>query len=565
MIIGTAAYLAPEQVAGGTSDARTDVYAAGIMLFELLTGIQPHAGESPLAIAYKHVDEVVPPPSSVLPGLPGAVDALVAMATSRDPDLRPVNAGQFLRAIQEVKDAQPRGAAPSQAPAGYGPAASFQGSEPHPSLPLHSGSWPVMTPGPDGASYPYPIAGRDYEPGEFDPGDYDPGDYEPGGYQTPRHWESPHAGDATPGPVGASALPSLSPQRSEVPPASSADPRSMANNTLVVADATDIDVYRDLPGAGYRQPADGVRYRGRRAPGQSWLSRFLLTGRLMYVPGALALALVIALVTWWFSSGRYEPVPALRGMTLSAAKTVLTNQGLTYRLAPSLHNPLPKGEVIKVSPGSGQQISGGSPVTLTLSLGPVILQVPDVSGKSEADAMAYLKEQHLRVGQDKPAVSSTVPAGAVIGTIPRAYTKIPQTRPVRLIVSQGPGLPSFVGMQVTDAQTAAAAGGYQINAVANAKGDQPANTIISQSPPPNTPITPGEVVTVHFSPGPPMIPVPDVTGMPVRQAIDTLHQAGFRIAVNHAGPGGTVGNYDPQGDQPQGTVITLTIGILSGL
>ena len=65
MIIGTAAYLAPEQVSGGTSDARTDVYAAGIMLFELLTGSQPHTGDSPLDVAYKHVNEVVPAPSSI--------------------------------------------------------------------------------------------------------------------------------------------------------------------------------------------------------------------------------------------------------------------------------------------------------------------------------------------------------------------------------------------------------------------------------------------------------------------------------------------------------------------
>jgi len=187
MIIGTAAYLAPEQVAGGTSDARTDVYAAGIMLFELLTGFQPHTAESPLAVAYKHVDEVVPPPSSVLPGLSGAVDAMVAMATSRDPDLRPASAGQFLRAIQEVRDAQAAGTAPHQAPAGYdqgafdrsaggaaqphrappafsgpqprppafrgsGPQpglAAFHGSEPHPSLPLHSGSGPLWAPASD--------------------------------------------------------------------------------------------------------------------------------------------------------------------------------------------------------------------------------------------------------------------------------------------------------------------------------------------------------------------------------------------------------------------------------
>ncbi len=103
MIIGTAAYLAPEQVSASTSDARTDVYAAGVMLFEMLTGVQPHKGETPLDTAYKHVNEVVPPPSSRLPGLPPALDALVALSTSRDPDLRPADAGQFLEAVSEVR------------------------------------------------------------------------------------------------------------------------------------------------------------------------------------------------------------------------------------------------------------------------------------------------------------------------------------------------------------------------------------------------------------------------------------------------------------------------------
>ena len=168
------------------------------------------------------------------------------------------------------------------------------------------------------------------------------------------------------------------------------------------------------------------------------------------------------------------------------------------------------------------------------------------------------------VGKDKPAVSSTVPAGYVIGTIPRAYSKIPMSKPVRLIVSQGPGLPNFVGMQVSAAQ-AVAAGGYTINPVQNAKGSQPANTITSQAPPPNTPITQGEVVTVHYSPGPPIVPVPDVQGMSITEAILTLHRAGFQWAVNHAGPGNTVGNYSPSGSQPKGTVITLYTGIFSGL
>jgi eukaryotic-like serine/threonine-protein kinase len=566
MVIGTAAYLAPEQVAGGISDARTDVYAAGIMLFELLTGFQPHTGESPLAVAYKHVDEVVPPPSSVLPGLPGAVDALVAMATSRDPELRPGSAGQLLRAVQEVKDALAPGTAPYQAPAGYGQAAMDRAAQPHPSLPLRAGSGPLWAPGPDSASNPYQTPAARAGSGPYGnalrgAGPYDVDDAEAIDYLRPQHGEHSPTGDARPGAVGASALPSLSPQHSELLPG----PQSAANHTLVVSDATEIGPYADLPGVDYRQPPDGRRYRGRRVAGRSWLSRFLVTGRLMYVSGALALVLVIALVTWWFSSGRYQQVPALRGMTLSAAKSVLKNQGLTYKLARSVHSSLPQGEVFKVSPGAGQRIAGGSSITLTLSLGPVILQVPDVSGQSEAAARAALRDSDLTVGPNHPAVSSSVPAGNVIGTIPRAYTKIPQNRPVSLIVSEGPGLPNFVGMQVADAEAAASAGGYSINPVQNARGEQPANTITSQSPRPDTPITPGEVVTVHFSPGPPMVTVPDVRGMPVTQAIITLRQAGFGVAVSHSGPGDTVGNYDPQGDQPQGTVITVTVGIFSGL
>ena len=107
MLIGTAAYLAPEQVSGGIADARTDVYAAGIMLSEMLTGTQPHTGETPLAVAYKHVNAVVPAPSSVVPALPAALDTLVALATSRNPDLRPADAGQFLRAVTEVRHGLP--------------------------------------------------------------------------------------------------------------------------------------------------------------------------------------------------------------------------------------------------------------------------------------------------------------------------------------------------------------------------------------------------------------------------------------------------------------------------
>jgi eukaryotic-like serine/threonine-protein kinase len=104
MIIGTVAYIAPEQVTGGVTDVRTDVYAAGVLLWEMLTGRQPHTGESPLAVAYKHVNSDVPLASSFVADIPPAVDQLIRSATSRDPRLRPADAGALLQAVRALRN-----------------------------------------------------------------------------------------------------------------------------------------------------------------------------------------------------------------------------------------------------------------------------------------------------------------------------------------------------------------------------------------------------------------------------------------------------------------------------
>ncbi|MEO3783358.1 Stk1 family PASTA domain-containing Ser/Thr kinase [Actinocorallia sp. B10E7] len=102
MIIGTVAYMAPEQVVTGQSDTRTDVYAAGILLFELLTGRQPHVGETPLQVAWRHVNEQIPLPSQLVPGIPPRIDALVISATSKDPAGRPVDADHFYALLTDA-------------------------------------------------------------------------------------------------------------------------------------------------------------------------------------------------------------------------------------------------------------------------------------------------------------------------------------------------------------------------------------------------------------------------------------------------------------------------------
>jgi serine/threonine-protein kinase len=112
IMIGTIAYMSPEQVTDGRATAGSDVYAAGIMLFELVTGRQPYASESPMAVAYKHVHESVPAPSSVVPGVPPLLDTLVAAATSKDPAERPADASALLVAAVETHRMLPVGAEP---------------------------------------------------------------------------------------------------------------------------------------------------------------------------------------------------------------------------------------------------------------------------------------------------------------------------------------------------------------------------------------------------------------------------------------------------------------------
>jgi serine/threonine-protein kinase len=521
MLIGTAAYLAPEQVVGGTSDARTDVYAAGIMLFELLTGVQPHVGESPLAVAHKHVDEVVPPPSSVLAGLSPALDALVAMATSRDPDLRPADAAQFLRAIDEVRSGLGvERAGAHRAPVRYeelpdsAPYATTGGMSALPSLAPHG--YPTPSPPPPGPGGPSSVNHTLVVPGGA-------------------AFDHPGSRGGPGGPVGPGAGYGYS----------------------------DDPGFGAAPGYGDGSGEYDRYYRTPPAPAEPWLQRMLFGRRFWYLLGGVAAIAIVALGAWWLSSGRYTKLPPMRGLAASAARSDLTKLGFSVHMGKAKYAALPKGEVLLTTPAAGTRVTGGSPVTLVLSLGPRMIQMPNVTGDTLRQAKLALRTAHLHLGAISKTLSGTVPAGDVISSNPQAYTTWPQTRPVGLTISEGPGLPDFIGQPFQFAQTAAQAGGYRVQQVLDKNSKAPAGQITRQSPLPNTPIKPGEVVIVHVSQGPPTIAVPDVKGLTVQQAVAELQQAGFSVKVNEEGFGDKVGSYSPTSPEPKGTTITVNAGIFS--
>lgn len=104
-VLGTVAYLAPELVTRGITDARTDVYATGILLFEMLTGRQPFTGETPIQVAFQHVNLDIPEPSELVAWLPSEVDELVGALAARDPADRPVDAGAALVLVRRTRRA----------------------------------------------------------------------------------------------------------------------------------------------------------------------------------------------------------------------------------------------------------------------------------------------------------------------------------------------------------------------------------------------------------------------------------------------------------------------------
>jgi len=512
LLIGTVAYLPPEQVTGDATGPRSDVYSAGVMLFELLTGRQPFTGDSPIAVAYQHVNQDVPAPSALVPGIPAAVDQLVLAATSRDPALRPADAGEFARAVRRVRDVVGE---PSRLTGVMG--AGVQGLSEAPWLDLDTpaatngwwargtGAMPAAAPsgsgqwqGNDGTPPPGGGSGT----GPFDPG----------------------LSGTGPSGVWASGLPGQD---------------GGSSRTLVV----------------HRE--DGGRYRGGREP---FLQRWLFSPRLAIVALVVALCIGLGLGGWWLTSGRYASVPVVAGDSVSQATTALTADGFTVARVSSVHsNQVAKGTVVGTSPSG--RASKGAAVTILISSGPFTSVVPGVKGDKLSVAQAALQRVHLTSTVQK--VGSTDPVGTVLGTKPAGGTSWPQTKPVAILVAEGLPIPNFSGQNLQAAQQWAQQHGANLQQQPDQNSSQPSGTITGQEPAAGSVYHQGETIEVNVSQGPAEVNVPDVIGMPVQAAEQALQAAGFKSQVQSFGlgnnPNGRVWDYSPVGQAPRGSTILLDV------
>jgi serine/threonine-protein kinase len=435
LLIGTVAYLSPEQVQRGIADARSDVYGAGILLYEMITGSVPFAGETPLAVAYQHVNAVVPVPSSVRPGIPAEVDALVARATERDPDVRYPNAASFLADLRRIRSGlpapRPFGVGESNASTLIVPLAGLQtGPIVHNSLDAP----PTLVAAPRkkrkglitfivfaviaalvaGAAWYLGVGKKVTVPAvsgltaaaaqaKLKPlnlalsiGGQQFSETIPSGHIISTN---PQAGTDVRDGSTIAAIVSKGLERYAIPQVAG---MSVADATAAITDSS-LTVGGQT--TAYDEKIAKGKVIGTNPPANQKLKRDQQ-------------------VTLIVSKGPAPvPVPNLVGRSLSSAEKSLTNIGLEYSVSREYSKSVPTGHVISTDPKAGEKANRGDSVSLVVSKGPPLITVPDLYKTAEADARATLQGLGFKVTVTYPLGIS--PFGRVVRQSEPVGTQLP--------------------------------------------------------------------------------------------------------------------------------------------
>ena len=446
MLIGTVAYLSPELVLRGVSDSRTDVYAAGVMLFEMLTGRQPFSGEVPIQVAYQHVHEDVPAPSELVPGLSADVDDLVQWATSRNPDERPEDARVLLAELREVRGHLSTQELDHQA----SPAAAAAAEQ---------------APDGDGRTLALPRSGRALA---LPVGD--------------DHEADEHAAPARSAPARARGAQDTREQDWGYGPGGRRRRRGLIALVVLLLAAIALGTggwwFAAGPGAYTSTPtvAGEPVERAQQLLSASGLRSTLSQRFDDAVPEGTVIDSRPAGGEQVRKDGRVElfvsagpelvAVPTLTGSTLEEATAALTDAGLLLgERGEEFSEDVEQGRVISQSVPAEQQLRRGEAVDVVVSQGRQPIEVPSVAGQSQGDAEKAITDAGLSVGEVTPAESMDVAEGTVISQDPADGTLF-RGDAVSLVVSSGPPMvtvPDLSGQQLAQAEQALRDLGLEVN------------------------------------------------------------------------------------------------------
>lgn len=480
VLVGTASYLPPELVTHSRPDGRSDIYSAGVVLFEMLTGKKPHTGENNYQIAYRHVNVDIEKPSERLGELgqtfdwpiPDYLDTLVLASTRRDPRARIADGQELLSAVRRIRHELARGAG------GDNPRLAAAILPASPDDGVTERLRPRERPRPASSLTPETVI-VNREP-QWRPEKPAP---VPAGVAVAKRRPEPV-------PVQASPVPSPAAPRSQRTP-----------------------VFPQL-----HISHDPVHRRRR---------------------GVIALLLVLLLTagagvgSWWWMSGRFTTVPTATALNETKAREAASANDLEVATREEYSETVPVGVVISTDPGAGERLLRGGTVTLVMSLGPERYPMVEVVGLERAAAEKLLTDSHLAVGKVTESFSEEVPEGQVISASQDVGASLKPQTPVDLTVSKGREpirIPDHVGAKADEAAKELKGLGFKVNVKEENSADVDKGRVIRQDPRSGSGFR-GDTVTIVKSLGPVMVTIPSVRYKSTDDAKKALEDLDLKVEV----------------------------------
>ena len=451
VLLGTMAYLSPEQVQQLAVDQRSDVYSCGILLYEMVTGLVPFTGSSPLEVAYQHVNSSVSAPSSIQPDVPPAVDHLVLAATRKSPTERIQSAREFRDGVVRAISAVPRAEALTTA------------------LPLQN-TQVIPTPvrGAHRATGAVPL--QKPNPGVGPSGVHRESSGKPKG----RKWAPLLLILALL--VGGGTWYQFTGSYEVVPPVSSltVDEATVILAPLELGVEVVEEFSEDIP-AGVVIRTDPAS--GENARKGSPVTLIVSKGQERYlIPSDLT------------GQDPKDATSALEALTLVVSAT---NE--------VFDEVIPVGKVVSTDPVGGTSVKRETPVTILVSKGPAPVEVPPIIGTLITDATTTLGAIGLTTETTREDFDDSV-AGTILSTDPIPGTTVPKGTIIKVVLSKGPVLvdvPNVVGMDVATATTTLQGAGFQVKTV-NKLTVAILNKVYSQNPAAGSKAPKGSVVTLEI-------------------------------------------------------------------
>ncbi len=481
VILGTAAYLSPEQVTTGTADARSDVYSFGILIFELLTGRVPFTGDNSLSVAYQRVENDVPPPSQFIDGVPPELDELVAKATARDPQQRYADANEMAARLQTIamELALPPYRVPAPRDSAEHLSESYRTGAAH-----HPGDRP-MTPPPLAA---HPSPGLDHQPQHTKVVTAPrprADEYAPAHVPAPHHpYVANEAASRRTGMVWAAIVTALTllvgiggwwlgvGRYTSVPPIAGMDSeRAVA----VLQEAGFETVLRN-------RASDTIPVGGVVGTDPSAGSR---------VTKSSTIAVLI-------SNGKPRVPDIKPGDQISTTNEAIRDAGLQPIDAGEAPSTAPKGSLAKVDPAPGTVLPMGAQVKVYRSKGSQPVNVPDVRGKTAEEAAEALTTAGLTVRETRVQYDKNVEGDKAIATEPAVGTTLQSGDSVTLIVSNAVKVPNVMGQSVGNARSKLQQLGLRVEV--KSLTDSDSSLVIGQVPGFNSNVEAGSVVSLTALP-----------------------------------------------------------------